>query len=180
LDRTNEKNNFIIITGGPGGGKSTLLAALEEKGYQHVGESARIIIKERLDSGLSPRPEPAEFAKLLFHMDYENYINNLNHSEILFFDRSFLDSAGMVYETDIAYYRRIRELIISHKYCNKVFITPPWEEIYTNDTERDQTFEQSEIIYNNIYNWYMLNGYEPVVIPKDTVEKRVEFILSEI
>lgn len=174
------KNNFIVITGGPGGGKSTLLKALEERGYRSIEETARMIIKERLSEGLSPRPEPDEFAKVIYHRDYENFINNLNVTEPIFFDRSFMDSALMVYIADMEYYKMIRQFIKSSRYNEKVFITPPWEEIFCQDDERDQTFEEAKEIYKELYNWYELNGYEVKVLPKDSVENRIEFIVSEL
>ena len=55
-------NNRFVVTGGPGGGKTTILTALAERGYNFAPESARRIIKERLAAGLSPRPDPVPFA----------------------------------------------------------------------------------------------------------------------
>jgi|TARA_B100001059_G_scaffold133292_2_gene133489 predicted ATPase len=57
--------NRFVLSGGPGGGKSALLAALAERGYPVVPESARAIIRSRLQSGLAPRPEPAAFAQAI-------------------------------------------------------------------------------------------------------------------
>ncbi|WP_188697277.1 AAA family ATPase [Bowmanella pacifica] len=37
-------NHKFIFTGGPGGGKNTILNALAERGYRVVQESARRII----------------------------------------------------------------------------------------------------------------------------------------
>src|SRR5215831_1817656 len=53
----------VVVTGGPGVGKTTLLAQLHASGYTIVSESARAIISERRRRGQSPRPEPAEFAR---------------------------------------------------------------------------------------------------------------------
>ncbi|MBT13409.1 MAG: hypothetical protein CMI02_15405 [Oceanospirillaceae bacterium] len=41
----------FVVTGGPGGGKSTLLDALAERGYRIAPEAARRLIKERLAAG---------------------------------------------------------------------------------------------------------------------------------
>jgi len=174
------KTNFIVVTGGPGGGKSTLLDALGKKGFKYINETGRTIIKERISKGLSPRPDLEEFAKLMFQRDYENYINHLYTAETLFFDRSFLDSASFIQQTNKIYFEKVNEIIHSLRFNNNIFITPPWEEIYCNDDERDQTFSEAVDTYNSLYNWYELNGYKLIVLPKVPVEMRVKFVLSEL
>jgi predicted ATPase len=174
------KNNFIIISGGPGGGKTTLLEALSKNGYNYIRESGRIIIRERKRKGLSPRPDPQEFARQMFRMDYENFINHADIPEILFFDRSFLDSAFLIHQSDEIFFDKIRDCLITSRFYTKVFMTPPWKEIYTVDSERDQTFDESVEIYEKLSHWYLTNGYEPVVVPRQPVEMRVRMILDEI
>lgn len=174
------KNNFIAITGGPGGGKTTLLQLLKEKGFDFVPETAREIIKQRLNRGLSPRPEPADFAKQIFDIDVENYERNIHESKIIFFDRTFIDSAYMIKESGQTYFEKIKPQLKNSRFNNKVFITPPWKEIYTTDTERDQTFEEAVIVYEKLFYWYKLNGYELVILPKTTVEERIQCMLDEL
>ena len=65
--------NRFVLSGGPGGGKSALLAALAERGYPVASESARAIIRSRLQAGLAPRPEPAAFAQAIFQQDAQHY-----------------------------------------------------------------------------------------------------------
>ena len=65
--------NRFVLSGGPGGGKSALLAALAERGYPVVSESARAIIRSRRQAGLAPRPEPAAFAQAIFQQDAQHY-----------------------------------------------------------------------------------------------------------
>jgi predicted ATPase len=174
------KNNFFIITGGPGGGKSSLLEKLSGQGYKHIAETGRQIIKERLHQGLSPRPEPIEFARQMFDKDMENFKINMAYTPLLFFDRSFLDSALLLSMADQNYFNGIREEMETHRCNRKVFITPPWKEIYRNDTERDQTYEEAIAVYNRLYAWYERNGYDLTIIPEDSIESRVNFVLSEV
>ncbi|HET9824032.1 MAG TPA: AAA family ATPase, partial [Chitinophagaceae bacterium] len=170
------KENFFVITGGPGGGKTSLLTFLASKGYDYVPEAAREIIRERLSRGLSPRPAPAAFAQQMFTKDFDNYITNSNRTSLLFFDRSFLDSASLLYDSDLSGYEKIKNSHLINRYNQKVFITPPWEQIYCTDSERDQTFQQSIEVYNKIYSWYAEHQYNLVVIPKATLENRAAFI----
>jgi len=98
------KSNFFVLTGGPGGGKSTLMCRLEQLGFKYIDETARPIIRERLQHGLTPRPSAREFAVRIFQRDMQNFFDHIHQSEIIFFDRSFLDGAAMIYDADREYY----------------------------------------------------------------------------
>jgi predicted ATPase len=174
------KNNFYVITGGPGGGKTSLLESLASGGYNCIPETARQIIKERLSKGLTPRPDAKTFAREIFDQDWKNFISNSDLSSLLFFDRSFMDSAFVLFESDADSYYKIRSTHLTNRYNNKVFITPPWQEIYDNDAERDQSFEQSIEVCQRLENWYREHDYDIVVLPKDTIKNRVKFILGQV
>lgn len=72
---------------------------------------------------------------------------------------------------------QLTETIVYHK---TVFILPPWKEIYITDAERKQNWEQAVETYEQMRMTYTKFGYELVVVPKDTVEKRCQFILDLI
>jgi len=118
------KNNFFVLTGGPGGGKSSVLNALRQQGYESVDETARIIIKNRLAAGLPPRPSPIEFATEMFELDLEHFRSRIDSSKIIFFDRSFLDSAALIYDADLRKYDRIAHLVNTNRFNPTIFITP--------------------------------------------------------
>ena len=82
----------IVVTGGPGAGKTTLLLALQARGYTIVGDSARIIIKDRRRRGLSPRPSQDEFVRETLRMDIENFDRYAATPGYVFFERSVLDA----------------------------------------------------------------------------------------
>jgi predicted ATPase len=174
------KHNFYVITGGPGGGKTSILNFLASKGYDYVPETAREIIKQRLSQGLPPRPDPATFAQQMFSMDFENYTSNADTTSLLFFDRSFMDSAYLLYCSDLRAFDQIKTTQLLNRYNQKIFITPPWKEIYSIDAERDQTYEESIEVYNNLLNWYIQYKYDVIIIPKDTIENRANFILEHL
>lgn len=174
------KDNFYVITGGPGGGKTTLLEGLASKGYKYIPETARQIIKDRILMGLPPRPDPISFANEIFYKDWSNFKMNSDGTSHLFFDRSFMDSACQLFDSDQDSYKKIRGTYLYNRYNNKVFITPPWQEIYRPDTERDQTFEESILVYERLNQWYKEHGYNVIVLPKDTIENRVKFVLDRL
>jgi len=74
----------------------------------------------------------------------------------------------------------IKDLLQDCRVNKKVFITPPWKEIYKTDGERDQTFEEAADGYQRLFEWYQKNDYEMIILPKTSVEHRVDLILSEM
>ena len=174
------KNNFIILTGGPGSGKTTLLDALVKKGFYGIAESGRTIIRERRANGLPPRPGAFEFATQMFNADYENYLKHQNIPDLLFFDRSFLDSAALLAQIAPGKIEYANGIIDDYRYHGKVFIVPPWREIYKNDDERDQNFEEATQTYQMLADWYLSKQYQCVILPREDVDTRVKFIWNEL
>jgi len=91
-----------------------------------------------------------------------------------------MDSACMLFDSDSQSYDNIRNTHLTNRYNNKVFIAPPWKEIYRIDSERDQSFEQSIDVYERLNKWYRQHDYDIVVLPKDTIETRIKFILNQL
>lgn len=86
----------------------------------------------------------------------------------------------MIYDADKKYYNGIKNFLDKHRFNNKVFITPPWKEIYRQDDERDQTYEEAEMVYQKLYGWYGSNGYDRIIIPKTSVDMRLDFVLHQV
>jgi predicted ATPase len=82
----------IVITGGPGAGKTTLSLALQARGHTIVGDSARTIIQDRRRRGLSPRPNAHDFVHQTLRMDIENFVHHAATPGHVFFERSVLDA----------------------------------------------------------------------------------------
>ncbi|MEH6708484.1 MAG: AAA family ATPase [Alloalcanivorax venustensis] len=170
----------FVVTGGPGGGKSTLLDALAERGYRIAPEAARRLIKERLAAGLPPRPDPVTFARAILDSDMEHYRAAADDDGIAFFDRGVLDALYMLDLESALSRDEIASLIQAFPYNDTVFLLPPWEAIYAMDSERDQTFEESVAVFEGMKRWYARWGYQTVEVPRASVEARVSFILDAI
>lgn len=167
-----------ILTGGPGGGKTTVLHLLEAAGYLCVPEVARTIIRERNEKGLSPRPEPVAFAREILARDVQEYEKTLNSTGPVFFDRGVGDALCMLYNCGALDMSELRDLHLKYPYNSPVFLLPPWESIFINDTERDQTFDEAVQISERLAEWYENLGYTVVEVPAGTPHQRVAFILS--
>jgi predicted ATPase len=181
----------VVVTGGPGSGKTVLLEELARRGYPYAPESARAIIRERLARGLSPRPDPAEFAYEILGRDIEQYGGVAEKSpdperaaagagDLHFFDRSILDALGMLDQLGILSARERDRHLTEYPYHRQVFLLPPWEAIYRVDSERDQTFGESVRVHDTLRQWYLRCGYEIVSVPPGPVADRCDLVLQTL
>lgn len=184
VDRTvgisNKMNLKFVVTGGPGGGKTTLLDSLADRGYRVISESARCIIKERLAAGLSPRPDPVSFAQEILELDIEKYRTLAAGEHPALFDRGVLDALYMLDAERALPQGEIASYVERFPYHPVVLLVPPWEEIYATDSERDQTFEESVEVFEGMKRWYLQWGYETLEVPRDTIDERVKSVLQLI
>ena len=67
-----------------------------------------------------------------------------------------------------------------YRYASRVFLAPPWREIYETDTERKQTYEEAVQTYEQMKLAYQDCGYELIEIPRLDVASRAEFILDHL
>jgi len=168
----------IVVTGGPGAGKTTLLAALHASGYRTVDESARAIIRERLASGLSPRPPALEFARQILDRDIAKY-QQPPELDLAFFDRGVVEALWMVNQVARLEAHEMRVLLSQYAYDRRVFVLRPWDAIYTTDSERDQTFAEA-VLHDTLVRWYRQCGYEVIAVTTGTVAERCAHVLRTL
>lgn len=172
----------IVITGGPGTGKSSVINHLRDLGYYCLPEISREIIREAQENGhLNPFVEnPLQFSNLLLHgrMEQHHYALHFSLSK-LFYDRGIPDIAAYL---DFARLRvpKIVETACANYRYDQVFLLSPWESIFTTDNERYENFEQAIEIHDNIKNTYNAFGYNLTEVPKATIAERAAFIIKNV
>ena len=67
-----------------------------------------------------------------------------------------------------------------YRYHRKVFLAPPWPEIYATDAERRHSFEAGLAEYERLEQVYPALGYEVIRLPKTTVTERADFVLAAL
>lgn len=168
----------IVLTGGPGAGKTSVIEILSKKGFNIIPEPARTLIDfYKLNS---PELLPAiskenrnKFQSAIEEKTINDYINNQNG----FFDRSILDEIGYRTRYNIEISNNLNIAAKKYRY-DQVFIFPFWEEIYKNDDVRHESSEEAKIICKFLHTTYVNYGYSPIIVPKMDVKSRVEFILN--
>jgi predicted ATPase len=173
-----DTSRFVIITGGPGCGKSTLIEALAAAGHAHMPEAGRSVIIDQLAIGGQALPwgDLALFGELMLQWDLRSHREAAQLSGTVFFDRGLPDMVG--------FYRLIGRPLPDHvhaaaqrfRYRPTVFIAPYWEQIYRNDDQRKQSPEEAERTYRVMAEVYPRYGYQLRELPKAPVCQRVRFV----
>jgi len=169
----------VVITGGPGGGKTALLQELERRGFVTVEDTPRAIIRSRRAAALSARPSPLEFGEQWLRRDIELYERNAGEKPT-FFERGVLDALAMVADAAPERETELRARARDYPYHPVVFVLPPWEEIYATDDERDHSFAHAVRVSESIVTWYQSCGYEVAPVPRLTVAGRCDHVLSAL
>jgi predicted ATPase len=172
---------FHVLTGGPGSGKTALVAALARAGYARSVEAGRAIIQEQAAIGGCALPwrEPRLFAELMLGWEMRSYRMAEQETGPVFFDRGIPDVVGYLRLVGLPVPAHMAEAVRAFPYSRRVFVAPPWPEIFRQDAERKQTLGEAERTYEALIAAYADFGYALVELPRATIEERVRFVLGQ-
>ncbi len=175
---TQERPNFFVLTGGPGGGKTTLINHLRGQGNFCVAETARTLIREQVASGGDALPwvDPQAYWRETSRRDVAIYDSLAAETRTVFFDRGVVDNLGW---SRVAAFVPDPDLVaqLQARRCNVHVLTfPPWREIYVQDAERKQDFAEAVRTYDLILQTLWELSYQVVEVPKASVAARAAFV----
>jgi len=173
---------IIVFVGGPGSGKTTLIEALNKKGYVCYPEISRQVTIEAQKHGIEQLflKESLLFSEMLLEGRIKQYREALQEKEtVVFIDRGIPDVLAYLHYIGDSYPKTFAEACKNHLY-SKIFIFPPWEEIYQVDNERYENFEQALLIHSHLVETYQKFGYSLIEVPKIDLKSRVNFILNNL
>ncbi len=176
------QKEIIVLLGGPGTGKSTLINELVARGFCCYPEISRQVTMKAQQEGIEQLflEQPLLFSQMLLEGRIEQYKNALEEPDnVVFIDRGIPDVVAYMDYIGDEYPEGFVKACEDYKYT-KTFILPPWEEIYQSDSERYENFDQAVKIQEHLIETYKKYGYELIEVPKDTVENRILYILDKI
>jgi predicted ATPase len=167
----------FVIAGGPGSGKSTLLQALAGAGEICYEEASRTLIREQLAQRgrLLPWGDLWGFAQECATRMQAQLADSTQRGRC-FFDRGLPDLIGYLSHGGHSAPNAWRTA--SNGYASVVFFAPPWREIYVNDAERPQSFEEAQELSSHIRRAYLDCGFRLVELVASPVPARLEQVLA--
>lgn len=172
------RDNLILITGCSGGGKSTLLDRLRDRGHRVVEEPGRRIVREEQAQGGSALPwvDPAAFLRRALTLAQRDRDGAKNAADFVFFDRGAIDAASGLEELTGA--PILNGIDAGALYRREVFLAPPWPEVFANDPERRHGFDEALGEYRRLAETLPRLGYTIIELPKIAPDARADFVLS--
>ena len=173
-------SNLVVISGGPGAGKTTLLLELERRGFQFAAEVARQIIQEqvRIGGNAVPWRDREQYCRLMLERSIASYLEHAASKGTTFFDRGIPDTFCYARLIGSPLESEIYAACEGYRYMGRVFLAPPWQEIYSTDAERKQTYDEVVKTYHMMGKAYEDCGYEVVEIPRASPAQRADFIVD--
>ncbi|HEX5497357.1 MAG TPA: AAA family ATPase [Mycobacteriales bacterium] len=172
---------LIVITGGPGAGKTTLIEHLRRAGLAVMPEAGRAIIQEQTAIGGRALPwlDPVLFAELMLLRDIRSYRAAQRRIGTVFFDHAIPCVAGYLRLLGRDVPAHVEAAVAAFRYRRRVFVAPPWPEIYQTDSERRQSLDEAERTYDAMVEAYAGYGYDLVELPRSDIADRVRFVLDD-
>lgn len=174
-----KRDQFFIITGAPGTGKTTLIDLLRNH-YPTQPEPARMVIQEQkaMDGDGIWEKNTHKFVNLLLTQSISLFQSS-KESQITFFDRGIPDCMAYASYADMEL-DQFRQAALDYRYNPKVFFLPPWENIYHNDEDRQMNFQEAIQFSRLLSRFYLEAGYDIVEVPKVSLSERLSFIIRNL
>lgn len=175
----NKVNNWYVITGGPGSGKTTTVNLLKARGYLTTVENARHFLDTQRLKGKTVeeiRNNQKEFQRRVLQMQIKQE-KAISPQVQVFMDRAVPDA--------LAYYRFLNldvddvlSKAINNTSYKKVFIMDPLPLV--NDYARLENEEGQRKLHQLISEVYQSLPFPVVHVPVLPAEERVDFILKNL
>ena len=181
ISRIKMSKAVVIVTGGPGFGKTSVIERLSNLGFRVGSEIARELIEEQVKTGgvKLPWKDIQAFREEVF-VRRLSFLNSVTDDELAFSDRGIPDQLAFARYQGAADPHVLVKNAEKYRYFPVVFLTSPWKEIYHQDSIRTETFEEASRLHEFICQTYHDLGYQLIDLPKTAPSDRAEFIKNYI
>jgi predicted ATPase len=180
-----EKERWIVITGGPFSGKTSLLERLGARGYRTLPEAAIRVIDE-LNAQLGVEGQrswrlahPIEFQdRVAREQDERERLVQLRAGEVLFADRGLPDSIGYCRYKGVEPPLWLLEATRVRRYTEVLLLDTLSNFDRRLTSGRTSTYEDSLRIRDHLRTTYEELGYPVIAVPELAIGERDTYILE--
>jgi len=166
----------LVLTGGPGVGKTSLIELLEKIGQEVVPEAAREIIteQEQTEDPILPWRDFVAFQRLV--TDSQKQAEDGIQTGLAFLDRGFIDQLGYFAEQGLPPSHDLYQLIREAGYTGVFLLAPV---LYKKDAQRQEDEAKAKRLHAEITRAWEEQGFEIIHID-GTKGQRLDQILNHL
>ena len=145
-------------------------------------EAGRAIIRDQVAIGGTALPwaDRLAFAELMLGWELRSYHEACEFAEPVFFDRGVPDVIGYLRVCGLDVPEHMLTAATRFRYNKRVFLAPPWREIFHEDAERKQSWEEAVTTFESMVHTYEALNYRVVLLPLASVEERTAFVAGHL
>ena len=174
-------NKRIVLAGGPGTGKTSVINALKKERFYCFEEAAREIFNKFKLKGSDFKTDPIKISEDILDKrkhDFES-ANLINCREsIVFYDRGIHEITA--YLNSVGKSSKYWDELPSKYNYDLIFLFEPWKKIYKKDENRIEDFSDAKKISPFIVKVYRESGINMIKVPNFSIKERVKFILNNL
>lgn len=179
----------IVITGGPGTGKTSIIAELKNQNYHCFDEIIRSLTIEAKEENHASKHisnpigfvnNPLDFNTRLLNGRLDQFKQAaFIEKPLVFFDRGIPDVLAYMSFFNQSYSEDFINICQKNRYSD-IFLLPPWGAIYTVDNERFESFDEALKIHDYLEDIYKKLGYNIIEVPFGSIQERTNFIINSL
>lgn len=172
-----EQANWVVITGGPCSGKTTVINNFADRGFYTAPEVARAYLNKLMKNGVDVHAHKASLTlqKKIVSLKLARE-NVLQTSQQILFDRGLPDSLAYfsLHGLDL---KGVLDVMNKRRYKQVFFLeTLP----LVNDDIRKEDIHTVTQLTRLIFDAYISLDYDPIRVPVMGIKERYEFIKSNL
>ena len=171
---------FVVISGGPCSGKTTIIEALDAAGHRTIPEAATELIEDPAFDGL--RADPREFQRQVLLRQIENEKRSLEAAEpgsVIFLDRGIGDGFGYLSYHGIEPFEELSKAWPESRERSRCVLFFESRPDYQAASHRSETPAEARRIHEILLADYRSRHDRVILIPWLPVEERLAAVLEE-